>query len=213
MKFAHTPHERRTDRRRTDAYTHETASAGWREEYEYQSATAQLRADGGAERPADCICWNADAGLPCFPCFLAGFETQNPAEPGADDSDHAEETDDPATLEAFADGGTTDALPAPGDEVRDREEGDRLVVVETHADTTAAEYEIAALEDATVAEVNDRWSADAPVVEAAYVADIEDRLDGWRSVEDLRDAVAFDALRAYSFPADRLAALPGGERR
>jgi hypothetical protein len=165
MKFAHTPHERRTDRRRTDAYTHETASAGWREEYEYQSATAQLRAD------------------------------------------------EVASLEAFADGGTTDAHPAPGDEVRDREEGDRLVVVETHADTTAAEYEIAALEGATVAEVNDRWSADAAVVEAAYVSDIEDRLDGWRSVEDLRDAVTFDALRAYSFPQDRLARVPGGERR
>jgi hypothetical protein len=150
MKFAHTPHERRTDRRRTDAYTHETASAGWREEYEYQSATAQLRAD------------------------------------------------EVASLEAFADGGTTDAHPAPG---------------ETHADTTAAEYEIAALEGATVAEVNDRWSADAAVVEAAYVSDIEDRLDGWRSVEDLRDAVTFDALRAYSFPQDRLARVPGGERR
>lgn len=213
MYDAHTPHERQTNGRRNDAYTHETASAGWRAEYQYQDATAQLRADGGVERPSDCICWNADADLPCWPCAREGFNTQNPAEPAADDSDHTEEADEAATLEAFADGGTADALPAPGDEVRDREEGDRLVVVETHADTTAAEYEIAALEDATVAEVNDRWSPDAPVVEAVYLEDAEDTLDGWRSVEDLRDAVAFDALRAYSFPADRLAALPGGERR
>lgn len=156
MHDAHTPHERRTDGRRNDAYTHETASAGWRAEYQYQDATAQLRADGG----------------------------------------------------------TTTRLPSAGDRVRDRDsdDGDRLVVLETHEDTTAAECWLAAI-DATVADVNGAYDPEAPVVEAAYVSDIEDRLDGWRTVEDLRDAVSFDALRCYSFPADRLARVPGGERR
>ena len=214
MNDAHTPHERRTNRRRNDAYTHETASAGWRAEYQYQDATAQLRADGGVERPEDCICWNADQDLPCWPCAREGFGTQNPAEPAADDSDHAEEADEPASLEAFADGGTTTRLPSAGDRVRDRDsdDGDRLVVVETHPDTEARDCWLDAI-NATVADVNGAYDAAAPVVEAVYLEDAEDTLDGWRTVEDLRDAVSFDALRCYSFPADRLAALPGGERR
>jgi hypothetical protein len=61
--------------------------------------------------------------------------------------------------------------------------------------------------------VNGAYDAAAPVVEAAYVEDVEERLDGWRSVEDLRDAVSFGALDVYTFPADRLAARPGGGRR
>jgi len=143
----------RTKRQQT---TDPDASAGWETEYAAQGVEHAIATDGGAERPEDCGCWNVDQDLPCWACYRDGFDTQNPAEPAADDSDHAEETDDPATLEAFADGGTTDALPAPGDEVRDREEGDRLVVVETHADTTAAEYEIAALEDAARAIASER---------------------------------------------------------
>jgi hypothetical protein len=37
-------------------------------------------------------------------------------------------------------------------------------------------------------------------------------LDDWRSVEDLRDAVSFGAVNAYSFPADRLDTTGGGSR-
>jgi len=112
------------------------------------------------------------------------------------------------------DGGTETRLPAAGDRVRDRDsdDGDELVVVETHPDTEARDCWLDAI-DATVADVNGAYDAAAPVVEAAYVSDIEDRLDGWRSVEDLRDAVSFGALSTYTFPADRLAALPGGEWR
>jgi len=112
------------------------------------------------------------------------------------------------------DGGTTTRLPSAGDRVRDRDsdDGDKLVVVETHPDTEARECWLDAI-DATVADVNGAYDAAAPVVEAAYVSDIEDRLDGWRSVEDLRDAVSFGALSTYTFPADRLAAVPGGAWR
>jgi hypothetical protein len=124
--------------------------------------------------------------------------------------------------EAFAtDGGTegasdtdTHRLPSPGDRVRDCDtaDGDELVVVETHRDTKAADWWIHAI-NASVADANPAYDPRAPVVEAVYVSEAEDRLDGWREVEDLRDAVAFDAINVYSFPADRLAALPGGEGR
>ena len=29
-------------------------------------------------RPSDCACWNTEADLPCFVCYLAGFEEPNP---------------------------------------------------------------------------------------------------------------------------------------
>lgn len=38
-------------------------------------------------RPDDCVCWDADAELPCWPCYRAGFETQNPDEPAAEEED------------------------------------------------------------------------------------------------------------------------------
>jgi len=112
------------------------------------------------------------------------------------------------------DGGTETRLPSAGDRVRDRDsdDGDELVVVETHPDTEARDCWLDAI-GATVADVNGAYDAAAPVVEAAYVEDVEERLDGWRSVEDLRDAVSFGALDVYTFPADRLAARPGGGRR
>jgi len=47
------------------------------------SEQATLHAD--SQRPDDCGCWNADADLPCWPCFRDGFNDQNPAEPAADD--------------------------------------------------------------------------------------------------------------------------------
>jgi hypothetical protein len=109
------------------------------------------------------------------------------------------------------DGGAETRLPTAGDRVRDRDsdDGDELVVVKTHPDTEARDCWLDAI-DATVADANGAYDAAAPVVEAAYVSDVEDRLDGWRSVEDLRDAVSFGALSTYTFPADRLAAVPGG---
>jgi hypothetical protein len=112
------------------------------------------------------------------------------------------------------DGGTETRLPAAGDRVRDRDsdDGDELVVVNVDEDTTAAECWLDAI-NATVADVNGAYDPEAAVVEAAYVADVEDRLDGWRTVEDLRDAVSFGALETYTFPADRLAAALGGEWR
>lgn len=31
------------------------------------------------ERPDDCQCWDADADLPCWPCYRAGFGEPNPS--------------------------------------------------------------------------------------------------------------------------------------
>jgi len=105
--------------------------------------------------------------------------------------------------EPVTDGGRY-VLPNIGSRVVDREEGDELLVVELHEQTGADRYEIGLFGETTVAEENPHYDPSAPVVEAVYIDDVEETLDNWRSVEDVRDAVAFDALTAYSFPADRL---------
>ena len=110
--------------------------------------------------------------------------------------------DDVGKPEPVTDGGRY-ILPGVGDRVVDREEGDELLVVELHQQTGADRYKIDAV-GKTVAEVNPEYDPAAPVVEAVYIDDVDETLDGWRSVEDVRDAVAFDAVTAYSFPADRL---------
>lgn len=112
-----------------------------------------------------------------------------------------------------ADGGTAYRLPSKGEVVRDRDSPeDTLVVLDTHPETAAASHTIDAI-DATVAEANPAYDAGAPVVEAVYVADVNDTLEDWFKVGDLRDAVSFGALRSYTFPADRLAEYQGGEGR
>lgn len=110
-----------------------------------------------------------------------------------------DEDDENADISEFlADGGRY-RLPDRGARVRDREaDGEELIVVDVHPETAAADHTIDAL-DATVAEVNDCDPA-APVVDAVYVAAI----DGWRTDEDLREAVATGAIEAYTFPVDRL---------
>jgi len=94
-----------------------------------------------------------------------------------------------------------------GDRVRDLEaDGDEDLVVLGAREATAAEYVIPELGE-SVAAVNPGYPPQDRVVEAVYADDVESRLDGWRSVEDLRDAVAFDAIASYSFPASRLRAI------
>jgi hypothetical protein len=119
-----------------------------------------------------------------------------------------------APLSAFTDGGVTEYdVPDAGERVRDRDtDGDELLVVAVHDDTNAARHRIDGLGGATVADANPAYDPAAPVVEAVYLEAVRETLDGWRSVEDLRDAVAFDALRSYTFPADRLATAEGGRR-
>lgn len=115
------------------------------------------------------------------------------------------------THEPRADGGRY-ILPSEGSRVRDRDEEDdeELLVVRVREDTRADDHRIDAL-DATVADVNPEYDPDAPVVEAVYVDELES-LDGRRTVEGVRDAVADGDVGSYSFPADRLAAISGGER-
>lgn len=106
--------------------------------------------------------------------------------------------------EAFTDGGTYN-LPAIGSRVRDRdsEDGDEVVVIETHSLARASEFVIDEL-DETVAEVNPEYDQHAPVVEAVYVDEADRQLPWWESVEDLADAVEGGAINSYSFPCDRL---------
>lgn len=35
--------------------------------------------DEGDGRPDDCDCWDADAELPCWPCYRDGFDVPNPS--------------------------------------------------------------------------------------------------------------------------------------
>lgn len=112
------------------------------------------------------------------------------------------------TLNAPLPDGGRYLLPNSGAHVRDRDtddEHDTLIVVAVHAETAAEDYEIDELDGATVADVNGDYDPGAPVVEAVYVDEAEEQLDGWRSVEDLRDAVSFGTITAYSFPVSRLA--------
>jgi hypothetical protein len=109
-----------------------------------------------------------------------------------------------------ADGGAV-TLPSPGDRATDTKHGDELLVVETRPDTSAADYPIDGLESATVADVNDEYDPDAAVVEAVYPDELTEALDGWRSVEDIRDAISFGAVNSYAFPNDRVS--PVGEGR
>lgn len=123
------------------------------------------------------------------------------------------------------DGGTPagDTAPEfePGDRVRDRDgdPDDELLVVAAH-DTRADEYRLEAVDgEPTVADVNPGYDPGAAVIGAVYRSGLLDA-DGWRTLDELRRAVERDDLRAYSFPADRLApvdddgpdALGGGRR-
>lgn len=102
---------------------------------------------------------------------------------------------------------------APGARVRDREadpgEGELLVL--DVLDTRADEHLVEGTEQ-TVAEYNDGYSAESPVVRAVYTDDLDSRT-GWRSVEDLQGRADEGDLRAYDFPAARLGPLPSCSRR
>jgi hypothetical protein len=98
-----------------------------------------------------------------------------------------------------------------GERVRDREDaGDAELIVLDRRDRTAAEVTIDTTDRLTVADVNPEYDARGDVVDAVYLEEVEATLDGWRSVADLRDAAAFDAVNTYAFPAQRLEPV-GGE--
>jgi hypothetical protein len=113
--------------------------------------------------------------------------------------------------------GGEDTLPSPGDRARDRDADDdaEVLVLRTHGSSRADNWHIPALDGKTVYQVNQEYPPWSPVVEAVYLDELEATLDGWRGVEDVRDAVSLDALRSYAFPAARLAPpdRPEDERR
>lgn len=100
----------------------------------------------------------------------------------------------------------THTLPSPSDRVRDRDgdDGDEVLVVRTHPDTAAEDYRIDAI-DATVADENPDHPSDAPAVEAVYIEDLKRGDVTSREPRALRADVAEGQLRAYTFPASRLA--------
>jgi hypothetical protein len=109
------------------------------------------------------------------------------------------------------DGGEPDAddeipasLPQPGRVARDRDDLEATVlVVETLPDTRADEYRIEATGN-TVYEHNRDYPPWSPVVRAVYV-DALDALTEWRGLGDLEDFIQEGGVRAYTFPAARLA--------
>lgn len=111
---------------------------------------------------------------------------------------------------AIPDGGVRElsGAPKPGDRVRDRENpDDELIVVEIH-NVRADEFVLNDLDgEPTVADLNDDYARDSPVVDAIYTNDLAG--DGWPTVDKLKDMAESGHIRSYSFPADRLTV--GGE--
>lgn len=106
--------------------------------------------------------------------------------------------------EPDADDEIPDSLPQPGRVARDRDDLEATVlVVETLPDTRADEYRIEATGN-TVFEHNPDYPPWSPVVRAVYV-DALDALTEWRGLGDLEDFIQEGAVRAYTFPAARLA--------
>lgn len=99
-----------------------------------------------------------------------------------------------------------DELPSVGDRVVDLDTGDRLLVIDVFPETASRDRRIEAT-GRTVASHNPEYDEDDPVVTTAYVEEV-----AGLSVADLK---AFkrgegdDVLRAYDFPAGRLAADVG----
>lgn len=98
-----------------------------------------------------------------------------------------------------------------GQRVSDRESNDteEMVVLRIRALTTARERHIDAIGQ-TVAEVNPEYPASDPVVEVAFVGDIEDALGiDWEAddVVELFQSGQFERARIdhYAYPASRLA--------
>jgi hypothetical protein len=123
----------------------------------------------------------------------------------ADDRDDARHYG--GNRQLVADGGRIEPDLSAADRAvdRDSDRGAEVIILEV-TDTRARNYTIENL-GRTVAKCNIDYSPDAPVVEAAYVEEVEASVDGWRTVEDLRDAAAFGAISSYSFPATRLRPL------
>lgn len=142
--------------------------------------------------------------------------TDEPRGEDAETVDEDDEDDDGGLLDRLLPDGGRYLIPSVASRVRDREDDTpgpaaELIVVETHPETAAADHTVEAVGE-TVADLNPEYDPGAPVADAVYVDAVEDALDGWRGVEDLRDAVAFDAIAAYSFPSERLQLAPDDDR-
>ena len=246
MRFTHVHTNTHDDeahnaRPRYDAYTFDEryahdpdVSGSWRSEYRAQGVDPdahELVTDGG-DRPDDCICWDDDAALPCFPCARDGFSDPNPTEPESDtdveaypatigEADSSENEPDQAVA---TDGGsastntTTFTVPEPGDVVRDCETthgDDRLLVLGVNEETSAGSEYIKEI-GKTVAEVNPEYSPRAPIARCVYYEEVED-VDPQAALDDVRSAVELDIFSDYSFPVDRLSAgdvdAAGGDER
>lgn len=96
-------------------------------------------------------------------------------------------------------------LPTVGARVRDRETDGELLVVDVFARTAAANHVFQS--ERSVADENPDYDPAAPVIECAYLDDLDEE----RDVDVLRKGPEFRDLRTYHFPVDRLDVLENGE--
>lgn len=153
----------------------------------------------------------SDNQLPRVDCPFCNWRGPNNKYPGhLAECSHKTAADDTRAGTALrTDGGRPDL--EPGDRAVDREDRDKAVVVVVFVhDATAGEYTIEALGE-TVSGVNPGYSPRDRVVEAVYLDEAEAALGEWADTGQLRDAVAFDGVRSYSFPEGRLRPLDDEE--
>lgn len=235
-------HNRQTnsEQPRPDAYYHDERrdrSAGWRAEYAALHVDPdghELVADGG-ERPDDCICWDDDSSLPCFPCARDGFNTPSDTPPEADtdieqypattsadadtasavdsDSDSDSSTSDEPEYVVVTDGGSQFTLPTPGEVAYDKDKtgmhSEEVLVLDVRPDAHAADTQFNGVDGPSVAELNPKYAAAAPVAEVATIRRVERQLGEEWSVEDVRRSDAKAKLRTNTFPVTRLSPRSG----
>ena len=100
---------------------------------------------------------------------------------------------------------------AHGQLVRDRETDDSRMVILRIRDTPARAYHIDAI-DQTVAEANPDYEPHEPVVDIAFVKDIEDAVGSNWEADDIVRMAADDQLKRadiqrYAYPITRLAEI------
>ena len=100
---------------------------------------------------------------------------------------------------------------AHGQLVRDRETDDSRMVILRIRDTPARAYHIDAI-DQTVAEANPDYEPHEPVVDIAFVEDIEDAVGSNWEADDIVRMAADDQLeradiQRYAYPITRLAEI------
>jgi len=108
----------------------------------------------------------------------------------------------------IADGGEF-ALPEEGSIMEDAQRGRDVVVVNTHAEASAGDWQNNG-RPLTVAELNPGCDAGEPVVEVAYFDNVAQSPFDCQDLEEVRKGVERGVFKLYAFPASRLRDSVGG---